>query len=330
MRAHDARPPPKASRFCGAVCGIGQSRSENTGPGEYCGIGLIFVLLLRDIYVMAKKRRVNLADVAKAANTSISTVSRALRAKSGVGDEFAKRICELAERMGYRPDAAGRRLRTGRSYALGVLILDLPNAYYSQLLEGIHTTAMERGYSVYLQLAQQHGQLRKLWPEITDGRFDGLIMSQVRIDILEEINTCGIPVVLNGPYMDTKYDTVSMDYAHVVEKVVDHLVGLGHERIGFLCMPKSEREMPARLKGFREAIKRHGLRCREEWIISGIGTRRSGYAGMEEFIAMEERPTALVCLSDLVAVGAMSAIRRAGLEVPGGFLHRRLRIHGGG
>ena len=269
--------------------------------------------------------RKTLVDLARQADVSVSTVSRALRGKPGASPALASKIRRLAKSMGYRPHAAARSLSTGRTCALTAVVRDLArNPYYGRVLNGIHEEASSEDYSVYLQMVREPTDIPRLHEELCDGRADGAIIAlpgsyEFYKDFLESASAEHLPVAVYGPTMTPIVDSAGVDYVQAGRLAVDHLTELGHERIAHICTMDVTHSEGTRLEGFQRAIRDHGLAYREEWVLAGAGTRRSGFDAMNKLLKCDELPTGIVCHNDLAAIGAMAAIRQAGLSVPDDF-----------
>ena len=268
--------------------------------------------------------RTTLSDLAERAQVSVSTVSRALRGKPGAGPDLARRIRELADTLGYRPHPAARSLSTGRTYAIAAVVRDLPNPYYTRVLDGIYRAAREQDYSVQLHLTRNQEDIPRLWADCSDRRWDGLIIALpgrylTYQNFLQRVAAAHLPIVLYGPTFTPFVDSVGVDYVQAGRMAVAHLVELGHQRIAHLCTPDLQMAEGSRLAGFQQGMLEHQLPYRKEWVLEGLGMRREGYRAMQELLRCDELPTGIVCHNDLAAIGAMAAIRDAGLRVPEDF-----------
>lgn len=221
----------------------------------------------------------------------------------------------------YRPLAVARGMR-GRSYTLGVFLVDLSNTFFSVLVEGIRDVAEERDYQVLIGQARQGlDAQRRLIEAMVDRRMDGLLLI-APFGPDEELERLGasIPVVVLGRHGPARhFDTVASDDVEGSGLIVDHLVSLGHERISFLGHhePGDQPTMPqtVRARGYDLAMQRHGL---ERWIdhIPGRWGTEGGLAAGRMIATREQRPTALHGGADVAALGAFTALVESGLRVP--------------
>ncbi len=268
-----------------------------------------------------QRTRTTLSDLAEQLQVSVSTVSRALRGKPGASPKLARDIRDLAASVGYRPNAVARSLSTGQTFTLTVVVRDLHNPYYARVLSGIYDGATGEGYNVQLQLIRVPGDVSRLWEHVAEGRTDGLVIALpgdyvMYRDFLRSLAAAHLPVVLYGPTFAPFVDSVGVDYVQAGRMAVDHLHQLGHRRIAHLSTPDLDGTDRTRLAGFRQALREHELDCRKGWIIPGTGTQRDGYRAMQRLLKEKDLPTAIVCHNDLVAIGAMGALREAHLAVP--------------
>lgn len=260
--------------------------------------------------------RPTIHDVASRAGTSKSLVSLALSGSPKVSAKSRVRIEQAAAELGYRPNAAARSLSVRRSRTIGVLILDLHNPVFAEILDGVHTEVREHGFSTMLVTGGESPTLEQAEIEtLREFQVEGLILISHRLppDVLQSI-AADVPtvVVTRDDFIAPGMDTVSNDDVAGARLAVDHLVGLGHQRIVYL----SGGENPVshlRAEGYAEAMTAHGLTAHIR-IVSGGLTDATGYRAAEA--ALELHPTALFVANDIAAIGAIAAVENAGLRVP--------------
>ena len=260
--------------------------------------------------------RPTIHDVASRAGVSKSLVSLALRGSPKVSDASREAILQAAAELGYRPNAAARSLADRRSHTIGVLILDLHNPVFAEILDGVQTEVRSRDLSTMLvsggaDPVREQAEIDTL----LQFQVEGLILISHRLspDALRSI-AAEVPTVivtrrdLTGPRMDT----VSNDDIAGAGLAVDHLVALGHSRIA--CLTGGDNPVSHdRERGYREAMARHGLADHVQVVAGGL-TDGAGYAAGTR--ALQGSPTALFVANDIAALGAIAAVQDAGLRVP--------------
>lgn len=260
--------------------------------------------------------RPTIHDVASRAGVSKSLVSLAMRGSPKVSEASRLAIMEAAAELGYRPNAAARSLADRRSHTVGVLILDLHNPVFAEILDGMQSEIRRRGLSTMLVTggadpAREKAELDTL----LQFQVEGLILISHRLPpkalraIADEVPTV---VVTRSDVAAPHIDTVCNDDVAGSGLAVDHVVGLGHRRI--TCLTGGSNPVSAdRERGYREAMIRHGL-AEHVRVVPGGLTDAAGYAAARA--ALTDAPTALVVANDLAAVGAIAAVQDAGLRVP--------------
>ena len=260
--------------------------------------------------------RPTIHDVASRAGTSKSLVSLALSGSPKVSAKSRARIEQAAAELGYRPNAAARSLSVRRSRTIGVLILDLHNPVFAEILDGVQTEVRQHGFSTMLVTGGENPTLEQAEIEtLREFQVEGLILISHRLptDVLRSI-AADVPtvVVTRDDIVAPGMDTVSNDDVAGARLAIDHLVGLGHARIVYL----SGGDNPVshlRATGYSAAMTAHGLAELIQIVPGGL-TDATGYRAAES--ALELNPTALFVANDIAAFGAIAAIENAHLRVP--------------
>lgn len=270
------------------------------------------------------KKRVTLKEVAREAGVSYQTVSKVLKGQGSVSPETEARIHAVVHRLGYRPNVRARDLRVQRSHLLGYSWQPEPPDVYNPILEkflqSLIEAAEDRNHHI-LTFAWQQGsdRLEEYRNLILSARIDGLILSSVdfddaRVAYLMDSNFPFVAFGRANPDWDFAY--VDVDGGEGIRQVTEHLLGLGHRRIGVLAWPASSRTGEDRLKGYHGAMQAAGLSPDPAWIVRGENTVAAGAEMAHRLLAAPgPRPTALICMSDTLAVGAINAARTLGLTV---------------
>jgi LacI family transcriptional regulator len=263
---------------------------------------------------------VTIRDVAQAAGVHVSTVSRALNPdKRGlISEEVLRVVEEAAQRLGYRPNRAASALRTGRTHTIGVLVPDITNPVFPPILQGIEASAAARGYFVFVTNVMDPALARPVVERMLAQQVDGLVMAIATRDdpLIDYLQKAGMHTVLvNRADESGRLPAVVSDDRLAMKLAVDHLVGAGHRRIAHLAGPQKVPTGVARRQGVEQALRDRGLELAA--VVECEGYRReAGRHAMEQLLAQHERPEAVVCCNDLVALGAYDLLRKQGLRVP--------------
>jgi LacI family transcriptional regulator len=257
-------------------------------------------------------------DVARAANVSVATVSRALNDHSNVLPETRSRVEQVARELGFVPSGAARSLITRRTQTIGVLLPDVYGEFFSELIRGIDTAA--RTHGLHLLLSGSHGDRAEgaAAMKAMSGRVDGLLIMSPHLDApaLADNLPRGLPVVL----MNTRGDGVEaaslvVDNYGGAYSMVRHLVAQGHRTIAFISGPEPNFEAQERLRGYREALAAL-LPGSQAPVLSGDFTEESGWRVGNRIIAMDSRPDAIFAANDAMAIGCLFCLAEAAIQVP--------------
>ncbi|MFF4472667.1 LacI family DNA-binding transcriptional regulator [Streptomyces sp. NPDC001599] len=264
-----------------------------------------------------------LRDVARRAGVSIRTVSNVVNGSVPVSDELRVRVQAALDELDYRPNLVARNLRRGRSGMIALVVPELDVPYFAELAREVITAARTHGYVVMLDQTDGDGERERelLGRESRATMFDGLLLSPLSISA-EELRqrTNKVPVVLLGEHIfNGSFHHVAIDNVAAARDATEHLVGLGRRRIAAIGdQPYSTGETAQlRTTGYRQALERSGLTVDEELIVPTPRFHRHlGAQAMERLLALPEPPDAVFCYNDLLAIGAMHALTRAGVRVP--------------
>lgn len=260
-------------------------------------------------------------DIAKRAGVAHTTVSRALRGSPLIADETAKRIRAIAAELGYYPSAAARSLKTHRSQVLGVIVSNIADPFFSEILQGIDDTAQKSGYSLFIAAAQHDPRREKaIVGTMREHRVDGVILCSTPFspEQSQQLLAHEIPIVVinNQAAEDYRY-SIYHDDVDGSRQVTRHLLELGHRRIAYLGNAQSGRTTQDRLSGFQEEMAAAEVAILPGYIHqAGGGNAEDGLTSLVHFLNLAVRPTALVCYNDLLAIGVLKGLALAGLRVP--------------
>lgn len=260
-------------------------------------------------------------DIARRVGVSHSTVSRALRDNPLVAQPTAQRIRTAALQMGYQPSAAARSLKTNRTQVLGVIVSNIADPFFSEILDGIEARAQASGYSLFIA-SSQHDPAKesKIVRTMLEQRTDGVIICSSSFSAQQGRQLCqaGFPVVVVNHQAAENFNySIYHDDVYGSQQVTRHLIDLGHTRIAYLGNSESGRTTLDRLHGFNAAMQAARLPVRPGYLHHVPGGDPSlGAQSVAHFLTLQEPPTAVVCFNDTLAVGVLAGCRKAGVRVP--------------
>ena len=271
--------------------------------------------------IPSKKDALSIKDIARSANVSHSTVSRALRHSPLVNADTAERIRRIAAQSNFRVSAVGRSLATGRTYSIGVVVSSIADPFIAEVVSGLEEVANARGYSVILSTSKGDPDREiKLVQAFEERRVDGLVLSGSRLGPIYTplLADMQIPMVsINNEQAGDFAYSIVVDNAAASQTAIQFLGQLGHRRIAYIGNRLGFQLDAARERGYRRSLEIQGLPCVPELVVSGDALPESGMQAMEQLLALPVPPTAVFCYNDMTALGALSAIRRRSLNVPG-------------
>ena len=265
------------------------------------------------------RRRVTIQDVARDTGLAFSTVSNALAGKSYVRPETRKIVMEAVERLGYRASTVARTMRLQRSFIVGVLIADVSNPSSADFVRGIEDV-LSQG-SCTMLLCNSDGDERKQllhMQTLIDHQVDGIVMisQHCSSDAVKRLLSQSPPVVMVQRRGDAAYDYVGSDNHFGIIDAMRHAHALDHRRVGFVRGPSDSSSAQERLSTFRQEAAKLGFDPDEDLIFPGEYTFESGLAAGAHFMRMNMRPTAVLCSSDMNAMGTMQYLMDSGLKIP--------------
>lgn len=264
---------------------------------------------------------VTLKHVAEKTGLSITTVSRALNGYDDVAIETRAMVHSAANQLGYAPNLNARRLKTQRADAIGLILptehLSFSDPFFSDLLAGIVEATAQHSLELNVNTTSAENVNALYLNYIRSRRVDGFIIVRVqrkdpRIELLQQHN---IPFVAFGRTEQADHPYVDEDGAAGIEAIIDHLVEMGHRRIACITEPSHLAKSYQRQTGYTNALKAHNIPIDPHLIIEGQFRQRSGRAAANQLLDMPNRPTAIVAVNDLIAIGAMGAAVDRGLTV---------------
>jgi DNA-binding LacI/PurR family transcriptional regulator len=262
----------------------------------------------------------SIREVAKMARVSIATVSRTINKASSVDPKTAARVWKAIEELRYYPNLQARSLVSGRSRILGLIVSDITNPFFPELVKGFEDVAVQRGYETIVSStnydpARMALSVRRMLERKVEGV--GIMTSEMEPSLTDQLVRRKVPTVfLDVGSVHGLISNIRVDYASGINQAVEHLLNLAHRRIGFISGPLSLKSARTRRSAFLECLTRTGILEDEELVTEGDHTIDGGLEAMSRLLRLSNPPTAVLASNDLTAMGAMSAVRRKSLRVP--------------
>ncbi|MEU6672841.1 LacI family DNA-binding transcriptional regulator [Streptomyces sp. NPDC046925] len=262
----------------------------------------------------------SIKDVAAEAGTSVATVSRVLNSHPSVSPAARARVIAAIESLGYRPNAVARSLRTDQTRTLGLVISDVLNPYFTALARSVEEAARALGYSVIIGNADERPELQDHHVRtLLDRRIDGLLVSPADggTPLLLDTARAGTPMVFVDRWIPgADVPVVRADGREAIRDLVAHLHAVGHRRLAIIAGPAATTTGSERVEAFRDALASYGIPLPDSYIGQGDFQADSGRRATERFLALPEPPRVIFAADNLMALGALDAIRARGLRVP--------------
>jgi DNA-binding LacI/PurR family transcriptional regulator len=262
----------------------------------------------------------SIKDIARLAQVSHPTVSRALQFSPLVNAKTAERIRKIAEDSGYRASAVARGLVTRQTRTIGLVVTTVADPFTSEVVSGIEQTANDHGYSVFLADSNADPEREKRVVQyFAERRVDGIIVTSSRVGALylPMLSQMRVPIILvNDQYPGAFVHSVMIRNLEGAQAVAAHVAGLGHRRIAYLGDQFGYQSDVERFAGYRAALDAAGIPFLPELVVHGDGKPEAAMRAMDTLLALHRPPTAVCCYNDMSALGAMRSIRMHGLRVP--------------
>ena len=272
---------------------------------------------------MRKPTDSTLVSISKHLNLSVSTVSRALSGQSKkyrISDKTTKLILETARKFNYRPNQLARGLILKRTNTVGIIIPDITNPFFANIVRWIERAARDNGVSILISDSNDQTSVEQTsLKEFIGRKIDGLIISPVGQEQshLREAKEKQIPIVLidrNFSNLDLPY--VGSENFQGTKSAIEYLIKNGHQKIGFIQgLPESSVNMD-RVNGYRDALEEHHIPFDPELVVGNDFGVENGYTGTKLLLSKEEKVTAIFAASNLIALGTIKAINESGLHIP--------------
>jgi LacI family transcriptional regulator len=231
-----------------------------------------------------------------------------------------KRVWQAIEQLNYFPNTHARSLVSGRSRILGIIVENITNPFFPELIQNFEEVAVAHGYEILVSSSNSDPAiLTNCVRRMLERKVEGVAVMTFGEEepVLDQLTHRDIPMVLAEFKLDDpKTSTILLDYTTGVRAAVSHLMGLGHRKIGFLAGPHKLHSAITRENDFRTAMREAGLEVDSAWVIECDHTLRGGVAGFERLRALDSQPTAVLCSNDMTAIGVLRAAYMSGLHVP--------------
>lgn len=264
---------------------------------------------------------VTIYDVAREANVSMATVSRVVNGNPNVKPTTRKKVLEVIERLGYRPNAVARGLASKKTTTVGVIIPDISSIFFAELARGIEDIATMYKYNILLSNSDQNPDKEvHLLQTMLGKQVDGIVFmsGHVTEEHVREFELSSVPIVLAGSIEEQgKIPSVNIDYELATYDAVNSFIESGHKKIAFLVGPLREPiNAEKKLVGYKNALKDAGIDYTEDYVIEGDYAYDSGLEAIERLMDSPNPPTAIFVGADEMALGVIHGAKDKGIKVP--------------
>ena len=267
---------------------------------------------------------VTIYDVAREANVSMATVSRVVNGNPNVKPTTRKKVLEVIERLGYRPNAVARGLASKRTTTVGVIIPDISSTFFAELARGIEDIATMYNYNIILSNSDQNKDKEfHLLNTMLGKQVDGMIFmsGNVTKEHVEEFRKSSVPIVLAGSIEEAgEIPSVNIDYEQAAYDATTYFIKNGHTKIGYVFGPLHEPiNGVKKMNGYKRALEEAGISFNEDYVFEGDYTYESGIEAAEKLLELEDKPTAICVGTDEMAVGVVHGLQDHGYKIPDDF-----------
>ena len=259
-------------------------------------------------------------DVAKLAGVAPATVSRVLNASGYVSEDTRRRVLAAIDALEYVPNRLARGLRSKQTHTISLVVTDITNPFWTTVARGVEDAASKAGFSVILCNTDESVEKQAHYVELLlQKQVDGFLLVPATQDVtsISLIRERDVPLVVLDREVPVAVDTVRCDSEGGAYDLTRHLLGLGHRRIAVLGGSEDVPTAQARVAGYRRAMDEAGVPIDSELILGQAFTQEAGHAMTQMVLGLDQRPTALFAVNNFIAMGAVRALRDAGLDVPG-------------
>lgn len=273
------------------------------------------------------RKKITIYDIAKEAHVSPATVSRILNGSATVSEEKRNAVEEIIKKYDFHPNILARSLLTNESKTIGFILPDITNPFFSTAYFETEKNALEKGYTIILGNSMGDYKIEShLLNVMQEKRVDAIVFMGGRVNnvrrhqkLSDELNQVAerTPVVMvNGKMPGDICYNIKTNEEKGLSELMEYLISLGHKKIGILGGRKGITSSYLKQNVFRKVLKAHNLPCNEDWIIDTGFSISAGVEAVERLMSMKEKPTALIGISDYVAIGIMQTLQSYHIKVP--------------
>jgi LacI family transcriptional regulator len=266
---------------------------------------------------------ITIYDVAREANVSMATVSRVVNGNPNVKPTTRKKVLEVIERLGYRPNAVARGLASKKTTTVGVIIPDISSIFFAELARGIEDIATMYKYNIILSNSDQNlDKELHLLNTMLGKQVDGIVFMGANITEahVSEFKKSPVPIVLAGSIEETNQTpTVNIDYEAAAYDATKSFIENGHNHIAFVVGPDSEPINVKKVSGYKRALQENNIEFQEGYLVEGDYSYDSGIEAFDRLIECANKPTAIMVGADEMALGIVHAAQDKGYSVPDEF-----------
>jgi DNA-binding LacI/PurR family transcriptional regulator len=261
----------------------------------------------------------DIREIASRAKVSIATVSRTINRVPTVDPQLAKRVWKVVDELGYYPNSAARSLVSGRSRVFGLIVSEITNPFFPEIVQTFENLAVQHNYEILLtSTVHDEKRMELSVRRMIERRVDGVAILTFGMEdaLIEHLHFRKVPLVFVdvGPNLP-RVTNIRINYKNGIRQAIQHLAGLGHARIAFVTGPLHLKSALARRHAFEQSMKEIGLD--PSLTILGDHTLEGGMRAFVELIGERNRPTAVLCSNDMTAIGVMREAYQRGVEIPG-------------
>jgi DNA-binding LacI/PurR family transcriptional regulator len=262
----------------------------------------------------------DIRTVAALAKVSIATVSRTINGSPAVSERLSKRVWQAIEQLNYFPNTHARSLVSGRSRLFGIIVENITNPFFPELIQSFEEIAVANGYEILVSSSNSDAKiLTTCVRRMLERKVEGVAVLTFGEEesVLDQLVDHDMPMVLAEFRLDNpKVSTILLDYTTGIHAAVKHLRELGHTQIAFLAGPHALHSAITRENDYRTAMQAAGLPIQKKWVVECDHTLKGGVAGFQQLRSLSARPTAILCSNDMTAIGVLRAAYHEGLRVP--------------
>jgi len=262
----------------------------------------------------------DIREIARRAKVSTATVSRTINRIPTVDPQLAKRVWRVVEDLGYYPNTQARALVSGRSRIFGLIVSEITNPFFPELVQSFEDIAVQHNYEILLSSTVHDPRRMELAVRrMIERRVEGVAILTFGMEesLIEHLRFRKVPLVFVdvGPHVPG-VSNIKIDYQHGIRQAVQHLAAMRHVRIAFVMGPGHLKSALARKSAFEEAMKEIGLKVPSAFVVVGDHTMEGGMSALTQLAGLPDRPTAVMCSNDMTAIGVLREAYECGIGIP--------------